>query len=35
MQAELAGRLTERDDKPWTFSMVSAAETAGRTDRDQ
>lgn len=26
IQAELAARLTERDDKRWTFSMVSAAE---------
>jgi transcriptional regulator with XRE-family HTH domain len=34
-QAELAERLSERDDKPWTFSMVSDAETAGRTDRDR
>ena len=34
-QAELAARLTERDDKPWTFSMVSDAETSGRTDRDR
>ena len=34
-QTELAERLSERDDKPWTFSMVSDAETAGRTDRDR
>ena len=34
-QTDLAARLTERDDKPWTFSMVSDAETAGRTDRDR
>lgn len=34
-QAELADRLSERDDKPWTFSMVSDAETAGRGDRNR
>ena len=34
-QAELAERLSERDDKPWTFSMVSDAETAGRADRNR
>ena len=34
-QAELADRLSERDDKPWTFSMVSDAETAGRADRNR
>ncbi len=34
-QAELAERLSERDDKPWTVSMVSDAETAGRADRDR
>jgi transcriptional regulator with XRE-family HTH domain len=34
-QAELAERLSERDDKPWTFSIVSDAETAGRADRDR
>ena len=34
-QAELAERMSERDDKPWTFSMVSDAETAGRSGRDR
>lgn len=34
-QAELAERLSERDDKPWTFSMVSDAETSGRADRNR
>ena len=34
-QAELAERLSERDDKPWTFSMVSDAETPGRADRNR
>jgi transcriptional regulator with XRE-family HTH domain len=34
-QAELADRLSERDDKPWTFSMVSDSATAGRADRDR
>ena len=34
-QAELAERMTRRDDKPWTFSMVSDAETAGRSGRDR
>ena len=35
IQAELAGRLTERDYNQSTFSLVSAAETAGRSDRDR
>jgi len=34
-QAELAERMSDRDDKPWTFSMVSDAETAGRSGRDR
>lgn len=34
-QAELAERLSERDDKPWTFSMISDAETTGRADRNR
>lgn len=34
-QAELAERLSARDDKPWTFSMVSDAETAGRANRNR
>ncbi len=34
-QVDLAERLSERDDKAWTFSMVSDAETAGRADRDR
>ncbi|NOY54372.1 MAG: helix-turn-helix transcriptional regulator, partial [Actinobacteria bacterium] len=34
-QAELAERMSERDDKLWTFSMVSDAETAGRAGRDR
>ncbi len=34
-QAELAERLSERDDKPWTFSIVSDVETVGRADRDR
>jgi transcriptional regulator with XRE-family HTH domain len=34
-QAELAERLSARDDKAWTFSMVSDAETAGRAVRDR
>ena|GEM_PF-6713179 len=34
-QNDLAERLSDRDGKPWTVSMVSDAETAGRTDRDR
>lgn len=34
-QAELAERLSERDDKTWTVSMVSDAETPGRADRNR